>query len=258
MLLNQRRHLSIKILTDKKSAIDYTSKPNFESFQIISDDIVIVKMKKVNVTFKAPVFVATAILELAKLKMYEFHYGYMMKKYSKDTCKLLFTDTDSLCYQIKTEDIYNDMSLNMKYFDTSNYNPSHFAYSEQNKGCLGFFKDETSGEPLLEFVGLKSKMYSLLIYKPEQDCITEKQTCKGIDRGFVKRQLLHKHYKSVLFNDQLNTVASFNSIRSSKHTIRTVEIKKKCLSFFDDKRYILPNSTDTLALGHWRNKCLQL
>ena len=49
------------------------------------------------------------ILELSKVLMYEFHYDYIKNKYDSKS-KLLFTVTDSLIYEIKTEDVYEDFS----------------------------------------------------------------------------------------------------------------------------------------------------
>ena len=51
------------------------------------------------------------ILELSKVLMYKFDYGYTKNKYYSKL-KLLFADTDSLMYKIKTEDGYEDFSSN--------------------------------------------------------------------------------------------------------------------------------------------------
>ena len=45
--------------------------------------------------------------------MYEFYYDYLKPKYL-DRCKLLFTDTDSFCCHIQTEDLYKDMAENIE------------------------------------------------------------------------------------------------------------------------------------------------
>ena len=56
------------------------------------------------------------ILELSKVLMYEFHCDYIKNKYRSNS-KLLFTDTDSLMYEIKTEDVYEAFSSNNEMFD---------------------------------------------------------------------------------------------------------------------------------------------
>ena len=61
--------------------------------------------------------------------MYDFHYSTMVKKYG-DRCQLIFTDTDSLCYHIRKQDIFKVIKKNKKYFDLSNYTKDHELYDE--------------------------------------------------------------------------------------------------------------------------------
>ena len=72
--------------------------------------------------------------------MYEFHYYHMKQKYPGDRLQLLFTDTDSLTYKIKTDDIYQDMEIdaNEKY-DFSAYPLDHPFFSNLNKKKIGYF-----------------------------------------------------------------------------------------------------------------------
>jgi len=74
---------------------------------------------------------------------------------------LLFTDTDSLCCQIETPNLFRDRSENIDLFDTSNFNPDHHLYSTRNRRVLGKMKSETCSAQPVEFVGLRAKMYSL-------------------------------------------------------------------------------------------------
>ena len=61
-----------------------------------------------------------AILNLSKTLMHGFHYNYIKKKYPDGQSKLLFTDTDSLCYEIDTDDFFKDISQDVdQKFDTS-------------------------------------------------------------------------------------------------------------------------------------------
>ena len=60
------------------------------------------------------------ILDLTKILMYEFHYDYIKNKYGNKS-ELLFSDTDSLLYEIKTEDVYENFISDKKLFDFSNY-----------------------------------------------------------------------------------------------------------------------------------------
>ena len=89
--------------------------------------------------------------------MYDFHYNYIKNKYG-DKAKLLFTDTDSLTYEIETKDVYEDFWSDKDKFDNSDYDEKSSFYNITNKKVIGKFKDETAGQPIIEFIGLRSKM----------------------------------------------------------------------------------------------------
>ena len=107
--------------------------------------------------------------------MYEFHYDYIKPKYNSKV-KLLYTDTDSLIYEIETQDFYKDISLDVKtYFDTSNFQKNHPSGIETgvNKKVIGMFKDEAGGEIISEFVGLRSKSYAFKMNEKEEKNVKE-------------------------------------------------------------------------------------
>ena len=151
-----------------------------------------------------------------------------------------------LCYQIFCEDLYEEIKKDMpQYFDTSDYPKDHKCYSDLNKKKLGFFKDETCGVPIAEFVGLRSKMYSILLADG-----SSKNTAKGVQQHFSKTNLKHELYKKCL-DEQVQTQAQYNSIRSFKHQLYTIHENRIGLSSYEDKRYLLKDSHDTLAYGHY-------
>ena len=96
--------------------------------------------------------------------MYEFHYDYIKNKYD---CKsnLLFSDIDSLMYEIKTEDVFSnkDFGSNKEMFDFSNYLTKPKYHHCSKKLVIGKMKDETGGVVIEEFVGWQPKMYSVLV-----------------------------------------------------------------------------------------------
>ncbi|CAB4033828.1 Hypothetical predicted protein, partial [Paramuricea clavata] len=100
-----------------------------------------------------------SILDLSKTLMYDFHYNAIKKEYG-DGAKLLFTDTDSLMYEIKSNDVYEDfrrIGEEQDCWDNSDYPKDSPYYSAHNKKVIGKFKDEAEGVPVIEFVGLRSK-----------------------------------------------------------------------------------------------------
>ena len=76
--------------------------------------------------------------------MYEFYYSNIKNKYDNKS-KLLFEDTDSLMYEIKTEDVYEDYSSDKEMFDFSNYSTKWKCYEDSNKLVIGKIKNETGG-----------------------------------------------------------------------------------------------------------------
>ena len=118
--------------------------------------------------------------------MYEFQYKYIKSKFD---AKLLFTDTDSLVYEIKTEDVYDDFYKDKNMFDLSNY-PLHSKFFDPvNKNVIGKMKNEFKGRIISEFVGLSSKMYSLIDVDDEE--VTK---AKG-----VNKKIRHKEFVDVFF-----------------------------------------------------------
>ena len=98
-----------------------------------------------------------------------------MKKYGPEKAKLLFTDTDSLTYHITAEDLYQDIKQDQHLYDISNYPKEHFLYSTTNKKIIGKFKDETGGLPIVEWIGLRAKMYCIKL----EDGKEKKKQAKG-------------------------------------------------------------------------------
>ena len=90
--------------------------------------------------------------------MYNFHFGFIKKLFDAD---LLFTDTDSLAYETKSEDICEEFFKHKHLFDFSNYPKDWKFFDETNKNVIGKMKDKSEEKIIEEFVGLKSKMYSI-------------------------------------------------------------------------------------------------
>ena len=183
---NIRKRQNIELVDDRKKAVKLSSRPNFDRATIFDKNLIAVYMKKkTEVYFNKPVYVGQAILDLSKTLMFNFHYNYIQKKY-KDKAELLFTDTDSLMYQIHTDDFYKDISHDIETkFDTSDYPPDHPSgiLTGVNKKVIGMFKDEVAGKQITCFVGLRPKLYSFRI---EED--KEVRKCKGIKKNVVKKR----------------------------------------------------------------------
>jgi hypothetical protein len=244
---DMRGRVDIQLISDEAKYKKLVCKPQFDSQKIYSENLVAVKQVKKTITLNKPIYVGVAVLDLSKLHMYQFHYDYIKPKYgSKAT--LLFTDTDSLCYHIQTNDIYKDMDDSKELFDRSGYEMDGYRKQDNlNKKVIGKFKDETDGVPIVEFVGLRAKMYSILL-----DNGKEKKTGKGIKKCCLKKNVKHADYKRCLFGsvkDQRQLV-TFTNLRSIDHNIGLYRYTKVGLSCANDKMYLLDDGITSLAYGH--------
>ena len=118
---NIRKHRNIKLVTNAESYLKTVMKPNFKSGILFGENLMGCEMGKIKVVMNKPTYLGQAVLDLSKIVMYEFHYHYMKPKYG-DNQKLCYMDTDSLVYDIKTEDFYTDIWDDVPTrFDTSGY-----------------------------------------------------------------------------------------------------------------------------------------
>ena len=247
---NIRNRVNVKLVNSDEKFKKLVAKPNYESRKIFNENLVSVHMKKTSLTMNKPVYLSMCILDLSKTLMFDFHYNYIKRKYG-NKAKLLFTDTDSFIYEIQTEDFYKDISGDVQdRFDTSDYPKNHASGIPTgiNKKVLGMFKDEAAGKNIKEFVGLRAKLYS---YKMEEG--KENKRCKGIKKAVIEKSIRHEDYKTCLETGK-EQLRKQNIIRSYEHVLYTEEVNKIALSSKDDKRYLLKDSHDTLAWGHYKIK----
>ena len=231
---NIRKHRDIKLVNNKEDYLKQVMKPNFKGGVLMGADLISCEMGKVKVKMNKPVYLGHAILDLSKTIMYEFHYDYMKQKYNESDLKLLYMDTDSLVYDIKTEDFYKDIVEDVETrFDTSGYVPGRPLLIEKNKKVIGLMKNELGGKIMKEFISLRPKMYS---YRVEE---SETKKCKGIKKCVVKKIITFKDYKRCLF-EGINIHRSQMMFRSKKHKIK------------DDKRISI-DGIASLAMGHLRS-----
>ena len=237
---NVRNRIDVKLVSNKKEYLKWTSKPSYLAHKIFDNDLVAIHKNKVKLTFNKPAYIGMSVLELSKVLMYEFHYYYIKHKYGSNS-RLLFTGTNSLMYEIKTKDVCEGFSNDKEMFDFSNYLTKSKYYNSSNKLVVGKMKDETADVAIEEFVGLKSKMFSYLV-----DDSSEHKKAKNVNRNAVA-PISHNGYKDVLLNKKCLR-HSINKIQRRSHKIETYEINKITLCF-DDKIYIQKNGCDGLAPG---------
>ena len=133
------------------------------------------------------------LLELNKVLMYEFYYDYIKNKYYNNF-RLLFTDSDSLMYESKAEDVYEHFSNDKEMFDFNNYWTKSKYYGNSNRTVTRKMKDETGGVATEKFFELKAKLYAFLVDNSEH------KKAKGVNRNAVA-VISYNEYKDVLLNN---------------------------------------------------------
>ena len=241
---NLFNRVDVRLVGERKKAVKLVAKPTYKHHTIYDENLVGVHLRVSKVRLNKPSYLRIAVLDLSKTLMYELHYNYIKPKYG-DNARLLFTDTDSLCYHINTEDFYKDIANDVsEWFDTSAYPRNHPSGipTGMKKKVIGMFKDESNGEQIHEFAGVRAKCYAVK-YQDKED-----KKCKGVKKAVVKKRITFEDYKNCVLNKAQKFITQ-NMIRSRAHNVFTESLHKRALSAEDDKRVVLEDGINTLPIG---------
>jgi len=165
---------------------------------------------------------------------------------------------------VPTDDLYADLKTETEHYDFSDYPKDHPLYlvnMVSNKKKPGKMKDELNGIPIIEYVGLRSKMYSIEFPSlasaadasaaPALAGTVSLSKAKGIKKTAIRNgDIRHEDYKHVLEGTKEMPDYPNTSIRSNKHKLEIVCQHKKSLAVGDTKR-IFQSKERSLALGHY-------
>lgn len=256
-IMNVRKHRDIKLCTSwenigKKRGLGYyIASGRLKRMVIVDENLVICELKKLNYLFNSPIQIGMVVLEKSKYFMYDLFYDKLAKIFPNQS--LVYTDTDSFVLNIRTKDMYSDIrsyvnNPNLSLFDTSDYSENNpFGFKLTNKKKLGALKDELKGNLMTHFIGLRSKCYSFQYQS--QNGVKQVKKSKGV-KHYIVNELSFSEYEIALNDRFLKMYKEQYMIRSKLHTIYTINQHKVALNSNDDKRYILADNVNTLALGH--------
>ena len=129
-------------------------------WKVFENNLAAIHEKEISLTLNKPIYVGFTVLEISKWEMYNFHHNFMLRTFNT---RLLFTDTDSFCYEIFENNPYKKMYKYKKLFDLSKFPVSSKYYCSDNKKVIRKMKDECGGKSILKFLGLKSKIQVITI-----------------------------------------------------------------------------------------------
>ena len=227
MMTRVEKFKNFKIVTNEVQVDKQTKKPNFNSRNIINDDLSILEMEKLSVVYCYPILIGSIILQNSKVRMYNYLYNIYPKLFGNDY-KVLYMDTDS---------IYAKFNMaHEKYLEILENNKHLFGKH------IGQIEPEYLNNPIQEGVFLSSKCYSYIckngIPKNEHKLKNNILHTKGISNSYSKQYIDHNLFKQTLFNNDKPCKISFNTISVKKQKISTKKITKNNIEFLNDKRYI--------------------
>ena len=176
---------NVRLINNEKHFLKYTNKSTHITHKIFDKNYAALHEIKPVLTLRKPIYVEFTVLELSKWLIYDFHYNLIKKHFDAE---LLFTDTDSLTYEIKPVDVYEDLFKRKHSFDFSNLAKNSKLFDESSK-----MKVVSEGKIIDEFFGLKSKMHSM-----KNTDGKETNAAKGVS---VVTEF--KRFKSALFNKKI-------------------------------------------------------
>ena len=137
---NLRKKINVRLVNNERDFLKYTSRRTHIIHKIFDKNYAAILEIKPVLRLNKPIYVGFTVLELSKWLMYDFHYSFIKKHFDAE---LLFTDTDSLTYEIKSEDLYEKVFKHNQFFDFSNYPKDSKFFDPTNKKVIGKMKDES-------------------------------------------------------------------------------------------------------------------
>ena len=137
---NLRKQINVTFVNNKKDFLKHTSRPSYVTHKLFNKNFAAIHEIKPVLILNEPIYVGFIVLDLSKWLMYDFQYNFIKKNFS---AKLLFTDTDSLTYEIKSENVYKEFYKWKDLFDISNYSKDSTFYEDTNRKVIGKMNTNT-------------------------------------------------------------------------------------------------------------------
>lgn len=240
LCMNVFKQREIKLVNDLKDFKKIAGKPTFKSAQIIRPDLVSVQFCKNTIVCNTPIACGQCILDLSKILLYKYFYQYFQQYYN-GTCRLQYCDTDSLTILVQDKEPLENLLINDKFYDRSNFPPKSKLYNDKFKRKSGLIKNNFGEETVQEFCALAPKMYCVALKT------TNEVKAKGIKKHIAKNFTIQQ-YKHALFTAH-QTKVQYKTIRSYKQQLYTEQMEKISLTPWCDKRYYT-DPIKSLAYGH--------
>ena len=203
---------------------------NFHSFKIINENLTIVELSKVKITYDSAIAVGNQILLNSKCDLYEYMYSILSKLFKKENITYCFRDTDSISFKL-------DNCSYKKYLEIVKNDKQYF------NNEMGGIKNEVN-ENINEIISLRSKCLSIQKLSDvncDKDLNYYLRKSKGINNNYRKKYHTHKLYQNVLLNKvKQNKCEYYKIINKNGELLTQLEIKDD-INNFNDKMYMIDN-----------------
>ena len=127
---NLQKRINVRLVNNEKDFLKYTSRPTHITHKIFGKNYAAIHEIKPVLTLNKPIYVGFTVLELSKWLMYDFHDRFIKKHFDAE---LLFTGTDSLTYELKSEDFYEELFKQKHLFDFINHPEDSKFFDQKEK-----------------------------------------------------------------------------------------------------------------------------
>ncbi|XP_053205601.1 uncharacterized protein LOC128392015 [Panonychus citri] len=244
LMEDKRKHVKVDVTTSEPMAARRLRKHLLQRFKIIDENKVMFQMKKDVVLMNKPIVTGFTVLELSKLHVYTLYYDTFKCTFG-DRCRLIYSDTDSLLIELKSNHLIEDLKQVEHVMDLSDLPQNHPLHSDEHKKEIGYLKDEMAGDEIHEVVAIKPKLYVI------KSASGVKKRAKGVQRQVVANKLSFDDYKRCLFQEEIHMVTN-RRLGSTNHDIHMYTQEKIAITPLEDKRYLLGDGISSLAYGHYK------
>ena len=233
MMTRCQKFKDFKIVTKESQVDKQVKKPNFSCRNIINENLSILELEKISVTYNYPISIGSIILQNSKVHMLNYLYKIYPKLFGN--YKVLYMDTDSIYAKL-------NISHN-KYLKILEENKDLFGED------IGIMEPEYIDNPIKEFISLSSKCYSFICKNNIENNKNKLKNnivhTKGIADNYINIYIDHTLFKKTLLENLKPDKISFNNISVKNQQIKTNTIIKNNIEFLNDKRYI-PNINENI------------
>ena len=236
---NVKQRINVKIVTSAKALRRLVNKPSFQAVRVFSSNMAAVQLFRDKVKLNKPIAVGYSVLELAKMKMYQFWYDVVLEAFETFKVSLLMSDTDSFLIHLESDSSETENSAVAVFKEHKDKFDFSKLEDDRNGQVPGKMKLQLPNDVCMEAVVLSSKCYSI---RTDRGSLSAMKGASG--------RLQHEMYKDCILNEKCY-VGRVRSVKHFGQSLYHVSTERRMLSPIDTKRFYF-SANESLSYGHYR------